>query len=193
MEFNSNEIESFIREAINENSSKEYKIQKKKITIEFEIDWNEAIGKVKQEITLAMSKDSIGLFKLGKDIEKFSGLTLKDAQKQKETPDDAYVYGLCNIMNGGKDLFFWTNGTRLAGAAKKSGILEAIIEQISHECVHLTRLVLSKHVFGKDEEWYTKDLVISDKKGKNIIDENSSIFFRYGKRVYTSIEKSESQ
>jgi hypothetical protein len=167
------DFESFIKEAINEIQSKEDKIQKKKIVIEFEIDWNKDIGKVKQEITLAMSKDSIGLFKLGKDIEKFSGLTLKDAEKSKETPDDAYVYGLCNVMNGGKDIFFWTNGTRLSGAAKKSGVLEAIIEQISHECVHLTRLILSKHVFEKDEEWYTKDLVISDKKGKNIIDEEA--------------------
>ena len=173
MEFNPNEIESFIREAINENSSKENKIQKKKITIEFEIDWNQSIGKVKQEITLAMSKDSIGLFKLGKDIEKFSGLTLKEAEKYKETPNDAYVYGLCNTMNSGEDIFFWTNGNRLAGAAKKSGVLEAIIEQISHECVHLTRLVLSKHIFGKGDEWYTKDLMIGDKKGKNIIDEES--------------------
>ena len=173
MDFNLNKIESLIREVINENFSKEHEIQKKKITIEFEINLNGSIDKVKQEITLAMSKDSIGLFKLGKDIEKFSGLTLKEAQKYKETPNDAYVYGLCNAMNGGEDIFFWTNGTRLSGAAKKSGALEAIVEQISHECVHLTRLILSKYIFKKDTEWYVKDLVISDKKGKNIVDEES--------------------
>jgi hypothetical protein len=169
------EFESFLKEVVSEIQLGNDKIQKKKIIIEFEIDWNKNIGKVKQEVLLAMSKDSTGLFKLSKDIEEFSGLTLKEAEKYKETPNDAYVYGLCNTMNGGKDLFFWTNGTRLSGAAKKSGVLEAIIEQIAHECVHLSRLILSKHVFEKDhmDKWYTKDLIISDKKGRNIIDEEA--------------------
>lgn len=121
-------------------------------------------GKYKDSFVLAMGDTSIDLYSLGNDIEKFSGLTLKEAKEYNETPDDAYIYGLCNIMNGGKDFYFWTNGTRLAGAAKKSGVLPALIEQISHEAgVHLarktvTRLIAqSKGVSVKNEDWITYD------------------------------------
>ena len=119
---------------------------------------------LKQTVVMSISDDSTGVFSLGKDVEKFSGLTLKDAKEYKETPDDAYIYGLCNIMNGGKDSFFWTNGMRLAGQAKATNPLSAVIEQVAHEVgVHLTRLLLSKMVAQKlgvditNEDWITHD------------------------------------
>lgn len=119
-------------------------------------------GKYKDSFVLAMSQDSTGLFELGDDIEKFTGLTLKDAEEYNETSNSAYVYGMCNIMNGGKDHYFWTNGMRMAGAAKKYGALPAVIEQLSHEAgVHLTRTILtriiaqSKGVSVENEDWIT--------------------------------------
>jgi hypothetical protein len=146
--------------------------QTKEITISFDIDWNKNLRKVKQKITLAMSPTSIGLFGLGEDIEKYSGLSQKDAEAYKEIPTDAYVYGLCNTMNGSKDIFFWTNGTRLAGASKKVGLWPACFEQMSHECIHLTRLIISKHILGKD--WTEKDWPsIGDNSKKHLIDEEA--------------------
>ena len=119
---------------------------------------------IKQSVTMAFSDDSTGVFKLGKDVEKFSGLTLKDAKEYNETPDDAYIYGLVNIMNGGKDVFFWNNGTRFKGAAKATSPMSAAIEQVSHEAgIHLTRLILVKMVAQKlginitNEDWITHD------------------------------------
>jgi len=136
------------------------KTQTKKITISFDISdvspQIASLGKITQDITLAMSPTSVGLFELGEDIEKFSGLSKKDASEYKETPTDAYVYGLVQTMNGGKDIFFWTNGTRLAGATKEVGVWPAILEQISHEGLHLTRAILAKHIMGDGfptEEW----------------------------------------
>ena len=133
----------------------------------FDIDWNENIGKVEDEFTLAFSPDSTGVFSLGKDIEKYSGIPEEEVKRDvaagKEKPEDAIIYGLCNIMNGGTDIYFWNNGMRLAGAAKKDGIWPAVIEQISHECNHLTRLILTRAIAKKKGadiskgEWVTYD------------------------------------
>ena len=119
---------------------------------------------LKQSMVMSISDDSTGVFKLGDDVEKFSGLTLKDAKEAKETPDDVYIYGLCNIMNGGKDSFFWTNGMRLAGQAKATNNMSTVVEQIAHEVgVHFTRQMLTKMVAQKlgvditNEDWITYD------------------------------------
>ena len=135
---------------INENPSE---LQIKKINISFELFDG---TKISEDITLAMSPNSQGLFELGDNIEKYSGLTLKDAQEFNETPDDAYIYGLVNTMNDGQDIFFWTNGTRLVGNAKRIGTQTAIIEQLAHEGLHLTRAILAKSLMGDGfptEEW----------------------------------------
>lgn len=128
-------------------------------------DVNKDIGLIEDTFTLAISPDSTGVFKLGDDVEKFSGLKLKEAEEYDEKADDAYIYGLCNIMNGGKDIFFWTNGNRLKGAADKVGMWPAIIEQISHEAgVHLARKfatrAIAKTKYNIDingEEWIKHD------------------------------------
>ena len=73
-----------------------------------------------------------------------------------------FVPGMVNIMNGGKDIYFWNNGTRMVGAAEKVGALTALVEQISHEAgVHLNRLVLTRHIARENgvntnnEDWVT--------------------------------------
>lgn len=148
----------------------------KVIEISFDIDWNPNIGKVSQEITLAMSPNSLGMYKLSSDVEEFIGLPKKDAEKYDETPEDAFVYGMCNTMNGGKDLFFWTNGMRLGGAVKKEGLWPGIMELISHECVHLSRLILCKHILekGGSEDWVSDSWPsVGDDEKENLIDEES--------------------
>jgi hypothetical protein len=173
-----NTFQSFVK-SVNEKDEDNSSVTKKLITLEFDIDWNENIGKVKQDVTLAMSPSSLGMYELGNDIEKFTGLPKADAEAAKETPDDAFVYGMCNIMNGGKDIFQWHNGTRLAGEAKKIGIWPAIFEQLSHESVHLARIVLSKHIFEPKygykagNEWYIQNLQIGDDPETNLVDEES--------------------
>ena len=138
----------------------------KVINIEYDFsDVNKNIGLVKDSFTLAISPDSTGVFYLGDDVEKFSGLTLKEAKEYNETPDDAYVYGLCNMMNGGKDWFVWLNGNRLAGAAAKVGAWPAFIELFSHEAgTHGARKALTraiaKNKYGIDcidEKWIKHD------------------------------------
>lgn len=157
-------FEDFVYEnnSLNEAISKN-EILTKVIDLRFEV--GEEIGKVEDKITLAMSFDSTGVFKIGKDIEKFCGIpeadVIRDVKSGKETPEDAIIYGLCNVMNGGSDIYFWTNGTRLSGAASNVGIWPAIIEQISHECGHLARLILTraiaknKNVNITNEDWIT--------------------------------------
>lgn len=144
--------------------------------ISFNIDWNDNIGKVNTDIILAMSDTSLGMYSLGPDVEKYTGLPEKDAKEYKETPLDAFVYGMCNTVNNGKDLFFWTNGTRLKGASTKVGIWPAIFEQLSHECVHLTRLILVKHILTnqKSKDWVSDPWPsIGDDPEKNLIDEEA--------------------
>ena len=117
---------------------------------------------------MAFSKDSRGVYSLGKDVEKFMGVPEADAIKNvedgKEKKDDALIYGMCNIMNGGKDIYFWNNGLRIGGAAEYTGPMVALMEQISHEAgVHLNRLVLTRHIAKENgvntenEDWITHD------------------------------------
>ncbi len=175
-EIKMNYVKTFENYLFEEDAPKVEGTQKKVITIELDIDWNPNIGKVKQKITLAMSPDSLGMYEVGKDIEKFTGLPKADAEKYNETPEDAFVYGMCNIMNGGKELFFWTNGKRLAGAAKQNGLWPAVLEQISHECVHLSRLILTKHILEKEgsKDWVSDSWPsIGDDEKKDKIDEEA--------------------
>lgn len=123
---------------------------------------------IKDSFTLAFSKDSRGIYSLGKDVEKFMGVPEADAIKNvedgKEKKTDALIMGLCNIMNGGKDIYFWNNGLRMSGSAEYAGVLTAVIEQLSHEAgVHLNRLVLTRHIARENdvntdsEDWITYD------------------------------------
>jgi hypothetical protein len=156
-------FEEFLNEAISGNGNV---TTTEKIKIKFKID-NESIGNVDDEFTLAFSPDSTGVFSIGKDIEKFCGIpekdVIRDVKAGKESPEDALIYGLCNIMNGGSDIYFWNNGTRLSGESKKVGLWPAIIEQISHECTHLTRMILTRAIAKnkgikiENGDWITYD------------------------------------
>jgi hypothetical protein len=123
---------------------------------------------IKDSLTVAFSQDSRGIYSLGKDVEKFMGVPEADAIKNvedgKEKKTDALIMGMCNIMNGGKDIYFWNNGLRMGGSAEYAGVLTAVIEQLSHEAgVHLNRLVLTRHVARENgvstenEDWITYD------------------------------------
>jgi hypothetical protein len=121
------------------------KTEKKKINISFELFDG---TKVDEDIILAFSPDSTGVFTLGDNIEKYTGLSKKEAEEYNETTTDAYIYGLVNTMNDGQDIFFFNNGTRLKGQASKLGASVAVIEQIAHEGLHLTRLIIAKTLMG---------------------------------------------
>jgi len=104
--------------------------------------------KVSEDVTLAFAPKSAALFKLGTNIEKYTGLSEREALEYNETPTDAYVYGLVNVMNDGQDIFFFNNGKRLMGQAKMSGARTAAIEQVAHEGLHLTRQLIAKTLMG---------------------------------------------
>jgi hypothetical protein len=141
-------------------------VQVKKINISFELFDG---TKISEDITLAMSPNSQGVFELGDNVAKYTGLSLKDAQEYNETPDDAYAYGLVNTMNDGQDIYFWTNGTRLAGKAKKAGAQTAVIEQLAHEGLHLTRAILAKSLMG--DKFPTGEWPSMGEQGNDTIEE----------------------
>jgi hypothetical protein len=123
---------------------------------------------IKDSLTVAFSQDSRGIYSLGKDVEKFMGVPEADAIKNvedgKEKKTDALIMGMCNVMNGGKDIYFWNNGLRMQGSAEYAGTLVSVIEQLSHEAgVHLNRLVLTRHIARENGvnidngDWVTND------------------------------------
>jgi hypothetical protein len=123
------------------------------IKVSFNCDWNKDIGKVEDEFTLVMSSDSTGLYSIGENVEKYTGIsqedTIRDVKAGKETEDDAVVYGVCAPMNNGGEIFMWHNGTRLAGVAKENGIWPAIMEQLSHESTHMAVLIVTRAIAKK--------------------------------------------
>jgi len=125
----------------------------KVIDLNFEIDLkvgNSKITKIKDKATIAMSTNSAGVYTIGKDIEKYCGIPEEEVKRDvaagKDRPEDAIIYGLTNIMNGGKDIYLWVNGTRLQGMSKKVGTWPAIIEILSHESTHLAKLILTRAI-----------------------------------------------
>ena len=138
-------------------------------------EWN--LGKIETEITLAMGDHSRDCFTLAEDISKFNGIPKKEAETYNETPTDALIYGMTNLMNGGDDVYFWTNGTRMKGAVQKHGLWPAIFEQVSHEMVHGTRALLTKHLVG-GKNWWKGDLwpSIGDDPKKDKINEQAFAF-----------------
>ena len=138
-------------------------------------EWN--LGKIETELVLAMGDHSKDCFTLADDISDFNGIPAKEAETYKETPTDALIYGMTNIMNGGDDIYFWTNGTRMKGAVQKHGLWPAVFEQVSHEMVHGTRALLTKHLVG-GKDWWKGDLwpSIGDDPKKDKINEQAFAF-----------------
>ena len=186
-------LKDLLKESINEldTNVSTPKTFTKKVNVSFDIDWNENIGKVEDTFTLAMSSNSLGIYTIGNDIEKFTGVSEKEVKKDiaagKEKPDDALIYGMSNAMNGGKDIYLWVNGTRLSGAAEKAGVWPALFEIITHESTHLTRQILTRAIAKKkgvkieNGDWITYDYgtgeyswpTIGDDSEVNLIDEEA--------------------
>ena len=129
-------------------------------------------GVIRGSIVLAIGPRSLDMYDVGSDVSEFTGLSREDALSYNESPSDAFVYGMANVMNGGSDIFFFTNGTRLAYEARKNGMCSAVMEQVSHECVHLARLFLTRHILGGSRDW-TKSAWPSIGDGSDDIDEET--------------------
>ena len=143
----------------------------------YDAEWN--LGKIETEMVLAMGDHSKDCFALADDVSKFNGIPQKEADTYKETPTDALIYGMTNIMNGGKDVYFWTNGNRLKGAVQSVGLWPAIFEQVSHEMVHGVRTLLSQHLLkDKGDDWWKEDFwpSIGDDEKKDKINEQAFAF-----------------
>ena len=84
------------------------KTVKKVVKVSFDCDWNKEIGKVEDEFTLVMSSDSTGLYTIGENVEKYTGIpqadTIRDVKAGKETEKDSIVYGVCAPMNNGGEM-----------------------------------------------------------------------------------------
>ena len=154
--------------SVNEDEGTEQKlgVVKKEIAFSFDLsEYNKDIGVIEDTFTIAMSPDSTGVFSLGSDVEQFSGLKLEEAEAYDEKPDDAYIYGLCNMMNGGKDFYCFINAGRLLGDAKENGLWPALFEIISHEVgIHVTRKILTRAIAKNkydidctDDKWVKND------------------------------------
>ena len=119
---------------------------------------------IKDHVIMAFSENSKGVFSIGDDVEKFTGLKEKEAAEYKETPQDAYIFGLVNTFNGGDGLFFFNNGTRLAGASEGNNSMLAIMEQLQHEAgIHLAHQLLVRATANDlgvnitNEDWIKHD------------------------------------
>lgn len=106
--------------------------------------YDEKIGEIPINFTLALGPDSISVFKLGSDVEKYSGLNVAEGRQYNDSPDDAYIYGLCNVMNGGKDIYFYVNASRLKGAITEEGEKRAMYDLLFHESIHVAYLCIAK-------------------------------------------------
>lgn len=131
--------------------------------VKFNININDEMGTIDDQVTLAIGPDSTGIFSIGDDIEKFTGLKLADAEAYDEKPTDAFIYGMNNMMNGGGDMYLWFTGNRLAGDVAETGSWTALFDVFPHECVHLTKkLIVRQHAKNlglsiDGEEWIKHD------------------------------------
>lgn len=114
----------------------------------------QGLGKIPVRFVLAMAKGSIAVFGLGKDVEKFSGLSIEEARKYSDSPDSAYIFGLCNLMNGGRDIYYYTNASRMKGRMDKIGVGAALLERSTYELIHLAFLLLARWKHGGRGNWW---------------------------------------
>ncbi len=159
----------------------------KVVNIKFDLPDLEGAKKINDKVTLAMSPDSSGVFTIGKDVEKFSGIKESEVKADiaagKESPEDAIIYGLTNVMNGGKDVYLWINGTRLQGMAEKNGADEAITEVVSHEAVHLARHLVTRAIAKEkglnlnNEDWIKHDYGAGEYNWPAVGDANDGSYF----------------
>jgi len=122
----------------------------------YKIDVPEVL--ITQDVVFAIGYESLDMFDLAPDIEKTTGISKQSALDYKETPSDARVYGMCNIMNvkdGACDIFFFINATRLINDIGEYGLQKGGGNIIAHEAFHLTQLMLMRNQLGLN--WWKKD------------------------------------
>jgi hypothetical protein len=113
-----------------------------------------SLGKMKIRFTLAMAKGSMAMFALGKNIEKWTGLSMEEARKYGDSGDSAYIFGVCNVMNDGEDVFYYTNASRMQGRMDKIGVEAALLERNTYEMGHLAFLMFAMNLV-KGKGWAT--------------------------------------
>jgi len=122
---------------------------KKEYNTEFTI---EGLGRMRVRFTLAMGRGSLAMFSLGSDIAKYSGLSSESARKYSDTSSSSYIHGMCNVMNGGKDIYYYTNASRLKGRVGEIGLASALLERSTYELGHLTFLIYAMNL-GSKNSW----------------------------------------
>ena len=135
----------------------------KKVKLQFEI--SDEI-KIDDEVLLALGPDAAGMFSIGEDIEKWTGLSKAEAEAYDTKPTDAYLYGMNNVMGNGSELFLWITMGRLKGDAEETGsIFEAMMDVLPHECFHLAKKVMVRHHAKKLGVSIENDDWINDTRG----------------------------
>lgn len=131
--------------------------------VKFDINVNDEFGTIQDEVLLALGPDAVGMFSIAEDIEKWTGLKKADAEAYDTKPTDAFLYGMNNVMNGGGDMFLWITMDRLKGDAEQSSVFEAVMDVLAHECLHLTKKLMTRQhaknlgVSIDGEEWIKHD------------------------------------
>jgi hypothetical protein len=111
-----------------------------------------SLGKMKIRFTLAMAKGSMAMFALGKNIDKWTGKTVQEARGYGDSPDSAYIFGMCNVMNDGDDVFYYTNASRMKGRIEDIGMEAALLERNTYELGHLAFLMFAMNMV-KEDKW----------------------------------------
>jgi len=131
--------------------------------VKFDINVNDEFGTIQDEVLLALGPDAVGMFSIAEDIEKWTGLKKADAEAYDTKPTDAFLYGMNNVMNGGGDMFLWITMDRLKGDAEQTSPFEAMMDVLTHECLHLTKKLMTRQhaknlgVSIDGEDWIKHD------------------------------------
>ena len=153
---------------------------------EFTLEMNltsDVVPYIKQNYHLFVGESSKDFFYMFgesqiKQVEKFCGLSLKDAIKHIDSveneQEDAYIMGMSNVVGINK-IYQWHNGTRIFGNQRKYGKINSMAEEIAHESVHTARLLMNRQYYQDKNQlnlWLEKPwLCIGDDEG--MIDEGS--------------------
>lgn len=130
---------------------------------------SEGLPPIDQNIQVVFGWHSSDLFWIP-NFEETEEVNQEGALEYDETETDAYVFGMVNQANG--NIFFFTNLTRLVGELKKNGFT-GIISYLTHEYMHLVRIIQSRAVLGSNfiiSEWPTIGGDITESDTANLME-----------------------
>ena len=135
----------------------------------------------RSELTILVGTHSKDILKLSRDVSNFNGIKKTELENYNESENDAKIYGMSNLMNEGKDIYFFTNATRLIGGIKQNGLLPEIFDFLTHEMTHATRLMICKDFFKRNgiHKNFHKQIIwpeINDSNSSNSINEQTFAF-----------------